>query len=142
MSRDLAVSLCCLIYDDYNLIVSFTHSLKRTCGFLGKDDLNLGSAEVMLSFQKIFVHIIHTKCQICIFLYILQVLCCLQRSANSCRWLFTVDLWAYSGNGGGVFVLGLLFSLQLADGHGIYSSEIIKRPVLILKAYFINKVLQ
>lgn len=96
---------------------------------------NLGSAEVMLSFLKSFVCIIH----ICIFLYVLQVLCCLQHSANSCRWLFTVDLWAYSGNGGGVFVLGLSFSLQPADGHSLYSSEIIKGPILILKASFIIK---
>lgn len=100
--------------------------------------MNLGSAEVKLSFLKSFICIIH----ICIFLYVLPVLCCLQRSANSCRWLFVVDLRAYSGNGGGVFVLGLSFSLQLADGHSLYSSEIIKGCILILKASFINKILE
>lgn len=36
-------------------------------------------------------------------------------------------------------MLGLLFSLQLADGHSLYSSEIIKGPILILKASFIKK---
>lgn len=56
----------------------------------------------------------------------------LQRSANSCRWFLIVDLWAYSGNGGGV--LCLLYSLPVRDGHRIFFYEFIKRPVLILKA--------
>ncbi len=42
----------------YSLTQENIVELKRS--FLGKDDLNLGSAEVMLSFQKIFVHITHS----------------------------------------------------------------------------------
>lgn len=39
-------------------------------------------------------------------------------------------------------MLGLSFSLQPADGHSLYSSEIIKGPILILKASFINTILE